>query len=93
MINDESNTDTQSSGTDGMATFSMPVYDSNGVKITYTITYVDAAHGENNVVNSNPTTYDVKSGAITLIAPTRTGYEFGDPGHQRRVYRRGCADE
>lgn len=46
-------------------------------KIPYTITYVDAANGENNVVNSNPSTYDVESNEITLTEPTRMGYTFG----------------
>ena len=42
--------------------------------IEYTITYVLGSGGINDA--SNPSTYTIESGVITLLAPTRTGYDF-----------------
>jgi uncharacterized repeat protein (TIGR02543 family) len=41
--------------------------------ITYTISY-ELNGGENN--SSNPSTYTIESGTITLVDPSKTGYEF-----------------
>ena len=43
----------------------------------YTISYVNAVNGQDDVANENPTSYNVATGNITLIAPSRTGYTFG----------------
>ena len=43
---------------------------------SYAITYVDAVDGKDRVANTNPTSYDYDSPDITLVEPTRTGYEF-----------------
>ena len=43
---------------------------------TYTITYVDAVNGTDNVTNTNPTNYAYMDNAITLTEPTRVGYTF-----------------
>jgi len=42
--------------------------------ISYMITYQNVTEEENN--ENNPESYDVESGAITILAPTRTGYTF-----------------
>ena len=43
---------------------------------TYTITYVDAVNGTDNVTNTNPTNYAYMDNAITLAEPTRLGFVF-----------------
>lgn len=47
----------------------------NWTAIEYTITYNNMSGATNHV--SNPATYTAESGAITLQAPTKTGYTFG----------------
>ena len=44
--------------------------------ITYTITYVNAVNGVDNVTNSNPATYNIETETFTLNDPTRTNYVF-----------------
>ena len=49
--------------------------------IDYTITYTNddgtsAADGQNGMTNANPTTYNVETPNITLVAPKRFGYTF-----------------
>lgn len=49
--------------------------------IDYTITYTNndgtsAANGQNGMTNANPTTYNVETPDITLVAPKRFGYTF-----------------
>ena len=42
----------------------------------YLITYTNAENGENGVTNTNPKTYTVEDENFTLVAPSRTGYQF-----------------
>ena len=62
-------------------TFTMPA---NDVTVTatftlnnYTITYENAVNNQNNVTNTNPTSYTYESADITLADASRTGYAFG----------------
>ncbi len=42
----------------------------------FVITYINAVDGEDNVTNTNPTSYNVNTPTFTLTDPTRTGYDF-----------------
>ena len=42
----------------------------------YSITYVNAVNGTDNIVNTNPTSYTYITSTINLVPPTYFGYEF-----------------
>ncbi|GEM_PF-5623424 len=69
---------------DPQATLSIPAGDSGDktfiavwTPTVYSITYLNAANGEDGVLNENVVSYTVESGEILLSDPSRAGYAFG----------------